>query len=311
MGCYIGGVFLGAYGYADDVTLLAPTRQALQIMLDICQEFATSHSMQFSTDPNPSKSKTKCLLFSKAKSADQILNVRLNGDLLPWVNTAKHLGNNLSSKIDLSTSSPETKSDLLQKRAIFFDRVHQILQQFGQYHPMLVVNLLTIYSTAFYGSSLWQLSSEEHSKLTRSWNTALKMIWDLPHSTHRRFLESISPVPHLESTLDGRYIGFLHGLVRSDKLVINLIFSFSSADISSVTTGQNVNILLQKYNKSSLVTLMSDRNSVKKRRIYPLPKEEIWKISLLEDVSLARKELIDINFDDKDLEEILNFICTS
>ena len=136
------------------------------------------------------------------------------------------------------------------------------------------------------------------------------MIWDLPHSTHTRFLESISPVPHLESTLDGRYIGFLQGLVRSDKLVINLIFSFTSADISSVT-GQNVNFLLQKHNKSSLVTLMSDRNSVKKMRIYPLPMEEVWKISLLEDVSLARKELIDINFDEKDLEEILNFICTS
>ena len=45
VGCHIGGEFLGAFGYADDVTLLAPSRQALQIMLDICEDFATSHCM--------------------------------------------------------------------------------------------------------------------------------------------------------------------------------------------------------------------------------------------------------------------------
>ena len=217
IGCHIAGKFLGAYGYADDVTLLAPTRQGLQRMLQICQDFASSHSMLFSTDPTPSKSKTKCLLFSRDKSADQIPNVKLNGDNLPWVNTAKHLGNHLSSKLNLSPISPETKTDLLCKRAILYDKVHQVQQQFGYYDPHLVLKLLSIYSTALYGSPLWQLGSEEHLKLNRSWNTAVKMIWDLPHSTHTRFLENLCPVPHLESVLVGRYIDFIHNLRRSDK----------------------------------------------------------------------------------------------
>ena len=41
VGCHIGGMYLGAFGYADDVTLLAPSRQALQLMLDICEDFAS------------------------------------------------------------------------------------------------------------------------------------------------------------------------------------------------------------------------------------------------------------------------------
>ena len=53
VGCHIGGMYLGAFGYADDVTLLAPSRQALQLMLCICEDCATIHSMLFSTDPNP------------------------------------------------------------------------------------------------------------------------------------------------------------------------------------------------------------------------------------------------------------------
>ena len=110
MGCYLAGSYIGALGYADDVTLLAPSRQALQKMLKLCEEFSSSHSMLFSTDPDPVKSKTKCLFFSRKRSSDQIKNVELNGDLLPWVTTAKHLGNHLSSKLNLSSFSPETKN---------------------------------------------------------------------------------------------------------------------------------------------------------------------------------------------------------
>ena len=159
VGCHMGGQFLGAFGYADDVLLLAPSRQALQIMLTICEEFSTSHSMLFSTDPNPVKSKTNCLIFSRTVTPGQVLNVQLNGVKLPWVDTAKHLGNLLR-----------------QKRAILFDKVHQIQQQFGYLNPRLVIKLLSIYSTALYGSCLWQLASDEHLKLNRSWNVAVKMI---------------------------------------------------------------------------------------------------------------------------------------
>ena len=173
--------------------------------------------MQFSTDPNPAKSKSKCLFFSKSRSVDQIEPVVLNGDKLPWVDTAKHLGNHLSSRLNLSTSSPERRSDLLQKRAIFFDRVHQIQQQFGYYDPKLVMNLLSIYSTAMYGSTLWNLSSEEHQKLCRSWNVAVKLLWDLPHQTHKRFVESLTNCPHLQSMLHVRYIGFIESLQKSVK----------------------------------------------------------------------------------------------
>ena len=306
----MGGVFLGAYGYADDVTLLAPSRQALQTMLDICQDFASSHSMQFSTDPNPSKSKTKCMLFSKVKTADQILNLRLNGDVLPWVDTAKHLGNHLSTRLDFSCSSPETKTDLLCKRAIFFDKVHQLQQQFGQYHPRLVISLLSIYSTAFYGSTLWKINSEEHFKLTRSWNTAVKMIWDLPHPTHKRFLESMSPVPHLESVLTGRYIGFVQSLLNSKKPLLKLLFSSSIADLSSVT-GQNVNFLLQRHSKPNFQALAQGKNLLKRMIISPLPKEELWKVQLIEEISLVKNDLIELKFDDKDLEDILEFVCTA
>ena len=311
VGCHLGGSFYGAFGYADDVTLLAPTRQGLQTMLDICEDFSSSHSMLFSTDPVPAKSKTKCLFFSRKRSSQQVLNVKLNGDILPWVTTAKHLGNQLSSKLNFSFFSPETRTDILCKRATLFDKIHQVLQQFGFYEPRLIINLLSIYSTALYGSTLWQLNSDEHHKLTRSWNTAVKIIWNLPHPTHTRFLESLSPVPHLESTLHARYIGFADSLAKSSKPLIGLLFTCIRSDLGS-QTGQNIQFLCDKYSKQSLGQLIVDKTSIKKARVSPLSENEEWKLKIIEEVSLILKGQLETEFDDEPLlEEILEFVCTT
>ena len=52
-GCWIQGTFLGSLGYSDDNFLLAPSREALQSMLYICEKYATRHELKFSTDFNP------------------------------------------------------------------------------------------------------------------------------------------------------------------------------------------------------------------------------------------------------------------
>ena len=64
LGCHVGGVWMGASAYADDLALLAPDRYTLQRMVTVCEEYAVEHNLMFSTDIDPSKSKTKCILFS-------------------------------------------------------------------------------------------------------------------------------------------------------------------------------------------------------------------------------------------------------
>ena len=64
LGCHIAGLWMGATGFADDLALLSTGRQELQKMVTICQEYGAEHNLVFSTDPNPARSKTKCILFS-------------------------------------------------------------------------------------------------------------------------------------------------------------------------------------------------------------------------------------------------------
>ena len=59
VGCHVGGLWYGAMCFADDLVLLAPARTAADKMLQCCE-----HNLQFSTDPVPAKSKSKCIYFT-------------------------------------------------------------------------------------------------------------------------------------------------------------------------------------------------------------------------------------------------------
>ena len=78
---------------------MAPSLDALQDMLNTCNEYANEHDLKFSTNPVPAKSKTKCLAFVKNNSDPPKL--KLGNDLLPWVDKGKHLGNTLENHLEI------------------------------------------------------------------------------------------------------------------------------------------------------------------------------------------------------------------
>ena len=58
---------MGVVAYADDLVLLAPTRNAAEKMLNVCENFAEENNMRFSTHSDPIKSKSKAMLVSGPK----------------------------------------------------------------------------------------------------------------------------------------------------------------------------------------------------------------------------------------------------
>jgi hypothetical protein len=57
MGCYFAGIFMGAFAYADDIVLIAPSLGALRKMLRLCELYASDHFLSFNA------SKTVCMYF--------------------------------------------------------------------------------------------------------------------------------------------------------------------------------------------------------------------------------------------------------
>lgn len=50
VGCYINNIFTGAFGYADDITLLTPTKASLKIFLKVCSKFSHEYDVVFNPD---------------------------------------------------------------------------------------------------------------------------------------------------------------------------------------------------------------------------------------------------------------------
>ena len=62
-GLQINDRFFGCYGYADDLALMAPSREALQEMVNICSRYFDYHGIKISTHHNIRKTKTKVIVF--------------------------------------------------------------------------------------------------------------------------------------------------------------------------------------------------------------------------------------------------------
>ena len=72
VGCHIGRTYAGAFGYADDIALIAPSLSGLKRMIKICEVYAEEYCVLF----NPSKSKLLCYNLL----TNSVPNVKLCGE---------------------------------------------------------------------------------------------------------------------------------------------------------------------------------------------------------------------------------------
>ena len=49
IGCHMNGLFTGNFIYAADITIIVPSCYALNSMLNVCEEYALSHDIVFSS----------------------------------------------------------------------------------------------------------------------------------------------------------------------------------------------------------------------------------------------------------------------
>ena len=110
-------------------------------------------NLKFSTNSDPLKSKTKCIIFyKKSKQRVPIKPVQLSGKPLPWVHQIKHIGSMLQGDNSM-------KVDLSQKRGTFIGRMNSLLQEFHYVDPDVLIKIINIFNTSYYGSSLWDIFS--------------------------------------------------------------------------------------------------------------------------------------------------------
>ena len=298
-GGLLGG-YGGIWGYSDDNWAVAPSLSALQDMILTMEEYANSHNLKFSTDPNPVKCKTKCMAYLRKQRV--LPSMMLCGTTLPWVDQIKHLGITVTNKID------GCQKDIMIKRARFIARSSEIIQEFHFAPPDSQMKLHSIYNSHFTGSSCWDMTSRAGEMMEATNNRNIKITYDLPYPTHRNILAVISQVRPLRVTLAKTLLSFIEKSKKSDKKVLRSTLSLVEADVRTIT-GRNLRSILLMCNKSTVQQLSSaDMDTV---NYYGEP--DTWRIVTIVEMLKARAGEVKLpeDWDSEEFQQILEVACCS
>ena len=100
------------------------------------------------------------------------------------------------------------------------------------------------YSTAAYGSNLWDLGSTEASMFTNVWRTGHKLAWDVPRGCHTYLVDEVL-APRVQSMTAGllsKFVGFLRSLITSPSSEVMVVAMLAARDVRS-NLGKNLSLV--------------------------------------------------------------------
>ena len=103
------------------------------------------------------------------------------------------------------------------KRAQYVTKNIELNQEFYSCFPQTKLEINQIFNSHHTGSPLWDLSSPEVTRLESSYNTKVKMTFDLPFDAHRYLIQPISSRRHISIVLMKRFMSFISQIKMSSK----------------------------------------------------------------------------------------------
>ena len=170
--------------------------------------------------------------------------------------------------------------DEKMKRGIYIGDSTEIRETFAFVDPSQVLRAVRIYCGHYYGAMLWDLNSEMTGQMCRSWNTCVKLAYDIPRSTHTYIVENIlaSNFLPVKTELMARFSKFYQNLVDSDSLEISVLAKIVSTEVNS-TTAKNLALITKETGvQAENISPSQVRKLVK---IEPIPVNQEWRGPLL------------------------------
>ena len=87
IGCHILQQFIACFLFADDMSLIGPTRASLQLLLNACAEYCNKFCLKFNVG------KTQVMVFGKlSTSVSSIAKITLQDVRIEYIKSCKYLG---------------------------------------------------------------------------------------------------------------------------------------------------------------------------------------------------------------------------
>ena len=189
-----------------------------------------------------------------------------------------------------------------KKRRYFSDLYTTLLDSSWSY-------CVVMFTTSFYGSNLWDIFSKDCERLYKSWNVAMRLIFEVSRCTHRYLIETMSQSLHPKTMLCSRYVGFYKSLIQSSKLSVRILAKLSEGDQRTVL-GRTLFTLCRLSNvlTSNLLTCQLVKKNVK---YFDVPEAEDWRVDMVGELLKLRKETLSLpGFNPDEIQDILDYVCT-
>ena len=232
VGCFMGNVYAGAFGYADDLKLLTPSVCAFKILTDVCIKYAEQYDISFNGK------KSLLIIYKCTKYRPPDPKIVINGVHVPRVDEVIHLGHHLSEDI-YKFNVGKCVSDFNKQCNMFF-------ASFRHASSSLRNILFHKYCTAFYGSQILPLFGNCMEGLYTAWRIAVRKVWRVPWTTHCNLLPHLAQCMDIRIWLSKRCINFLLMASRSRNNVVKTITNMGFNGLHSVMGG-NMRLMKQKY----------------------------------------------------------------
>ena len=185
-----------------------------------------------------------------------------------------------------------------------------IRMMFSFASPQQVLSAVNVYSAHFYGSMLWDLSSEAAWQVYRSWNTCVKLTWDIPRWTHNYFVDNFlaGDLPSVRQKLLCQYVNFFRKLRVSPLREVRVLARVMGKDLGSVT-GQNLLHLQEVLNLDPWTESVGKFKKMYKG--YLVPEDDSWRLPLLKRLLDQHKEMIACEEEVEAISGLIDSLCSS
>jgi hypothetical protein len=259
---------------------------------------------QYVWEKSLSKSKSKCLYFSgKARNVQLPDPLQLFGADLPWVASAEHLGHTLHKDCTMDL-------DAKIKRGRFIEKTCELRETFDFAHPEQVIKAAQVYASDAYGSMLYDLTSSASESFFKSWNTFVKLSWNVPRNTYTYLVENLlaNNFSSLKKQILSRYITFFQSLFTSASKEVRHLARVVSRDARS-TVFRNIQLIEQLSGLSPWdFPKFKISQQIKKVSI---PENNEWRLSLLKKMLNIRMVEESSMKETESLSKMIDSLCNS
>ena len=241
IGCNLCGLLINHMLYADDIILISPSLAVLQMLVDICAHYASRYNIVFNV------TKSECIAFPCEKSElDNLSAIVLNNCELKWKSSVRHLGHVLNTDL-------KDDSDIRSKCIDFIIKANHIISVFKFASKPIMVKLLKVHCTSFYGAVTWNLNNINISDCNVKYKNAIRRIFSLPRHSRSAIVLKLGDSLSVEAMVHRRFIKFFINECLSDNKILNHMSKFCTYN-SRTITGMNL-IFLHRTYKLSLFNL--------------------------------------------------------